>query len=116
REACFTWVKENILPKKGSSMSQAEMQKLLLDAQIAEAQSKIRKEQIASREWEAVQKKYIERSLAERTIIGFSKKYHAWVRAEFERFTVESRAEKLKELGIAAEIIIKFKDFDTSQN
>lgn len=110
---CFAWVEKYWLPKK--KPSQGEQKELFMEAMIADARLKIRKDQEHAFNFDVEKKKYITRPIAELAIMGFAKRYHAWVRLELERNITMERKAKLESLGASPEIVAAFYQFDLSQ-
>jgi hypothetical protein len=110
---CLEWVEVYWLPKKRPG--EAEQKELFLQAMIADAQLKIRKDQEHAFNFDVEKKKYITQPIAELAIMGFAKRYHAWVRLEMERNLTTERKSKLESLGVSAEAVAAFYQFDLLQ-
>ena len=61
------------------------------------------------------QGRYIERTVAEFTIINFARSYHRLVGEKIEIHPPSARRDKLIELGVAPEIVAQFFEWDKAQ-
>lgn len=109
KRACFDWIEANIMTKRPSG---EESQMLLAAAFKAKQEQIIRENEEHKFKFDVEKKKYVERSLAERSIVGMSKKIFSWVRGEIERSATSDRKAKLIELGASPELAAAFYDFD----
>lgn len=88
-----------------------------LDGQAANLEAQQRQNELERIEHERFERsvergKWVEREVAKRTIIGALKTFHNTVKAADERNAPLARKAKLAELGVAAEVIAAFHDFD----
>lgn len=109
RSAGFDWVEKIYLPKMAANPGQVD---LLIDASNARSRLEIAKAKRAELDLKIEEGKYIARDVAERTIAGAMKSYHAFVRRELENYQPAARREKLQQLGVSAEHIALFHAFD----
>lgn len=110
---CFEWFLLNIIPNR--TVAGTAMADLFQQAAQAKARQEIRENEEAEFDFDVKKKRYIERTAAERTIVGCAKKYHGFVRGQLERNLTLERKLKLESLGISREIVAVFYEFDTAQ-
>lgn len=108
-QECLDWVEANIMPSRSSGDEQMSLMK---EAEIADAKKKITAAKIINREWEVLDGKYIERTAARRLAVGTVAKLRGFITAELERNDTDARRQHLVALGVSAEIVAKFQEFD----
>lgn len=107
---CEKWVREEYLPKH--TANGADQTSLIVRAEKAKQELMIHKAAREKHELEVQQGKYIERAIAERTIVSVLRNYHALVRRTLEVNLPHRRKEKLSELGVNAETLASFHQYD----
>lgn len=111
RAACFEWVTTYIV-SEADATTQGD---LFRREREAEAHLKIRKDKDAAFDFEVKRGKYIERAIANQSVIGALKSYHGFVRNELELNATATRRDKLTALGASQEIVTLFHEWDLLQ-
>jgi hypothetical protein len=91
-----------------------EKQSLLVRSQNAKLQREIDRQERERLQLDEVKKSFINRDVADRTIIGAMRNYHDLVRRLLERNIPESNREKLQQLGASETIVALFYQFNLS--
>jgi hypothetical protein len=111
--ACRAWIRDNYLPKTGTTDAQKTLFMRALEADAETTIDIARKTRVQAGVAEGT---FMERSLAERTIAGALKKYDGFVRAQFERRGPAERKQKLELLDVPAAAVAAFYEYDLEWN
>lgn len=113
QEEVFAWFETNIMPKRRAKLDGQDFHS---KAAKAKASTVILANKEAQFDFDVKQGKYISRSVAKRSIVGFAKRFKSWVFNELEKKLPDARREKLRQLGAGPEIIAAFYEFDLAQS
>jgi hypothetical protein len=112
---CFAYFETHVLPKRALPGDGEGRGDIFMRAARAGAEETIRNNETSRFNFDKLQGKYIERSMSERTIVGALKKLDGFYRAGIERFGPAGRKQKLELLGVPAETVREFAEWDLAQ-
>ena len=111
---CFAWVERYALKTNGKA-ADGELD-LFKQSEVARMTMKITQAEREKLDLEKEKGLYVERSIAEQSMITAARAYHRLVRQEVEINSPSTRKEKLRELGASDEIMAKFHEWDIEQS
>jgi hypothetical protein len=107
--ACFAWYEKYKLPRVNGNGTTPD-----LFVRLEEETARNDLEGIEHERWQRDLERgaYLKRDVAVRTVAGALKQYHGFVKSAMEHGGPATRREKLQGLGVAAEVVSAFYEFD----